>query len=588
MKTAKILLYVFIGIFFHPLCAQRFDEPPSWTKDLIIYELSPISFTSPHGPETGSFNSLKDKIPYLHDLGINAVWLTGHHWADHKHFYNIWTQYACIRPDSIDPVLGTREDFKNLIQEFHRHDIKVFLDVITHGVMSYSPLIYEKPRWFKGGTWGMTDYDWYGGHKDLDDWWVDIHTKYVTECGVDGFRLDVDIYRPDLWHQIKENARNAGHPVIVFAENSIFTDNVSDFNQTLTKVGRNTEEFMPAEWKRSHNVADAYHEFVDKRRKFEITKVIVTYMDDTEDFSDILKEGGKLNFQAEKTSQSNMKVTIKNLDPTKSMKRIKVFPSVYREPYVMEASYAPKTYPLTVSGVSEISVELTPISHDKEYLAHELSSHDRGWVGFPLDKNPYMAQGSRCIFGYHFMFTPAILFFMAGEEFDANFVPLPTLSPYLYQKEKVGEGRWLYGSWIQWDQLKQKKHQEMLADVKKMIAIRKQEKDVVHSVINDVHPNIEAVAYKSSDPVPVPYILWNDRKIILVAGNNLDKDVKLTVTLPVEKTGISGASQILVTDLWNGGKEIKKVNDPTLLTFQIKKDKTPGGGLAVFKIEIVK
>jgi hypothetical protein len=191
------------------------------------------------------------------------------------------------------------------------------------------------------------------------------------------------------------------------------------------------------------------------------------------------------------------------------------------------------------------------------------------------------------MFGYSFVFTPAVLFFMSGEEFDADYVPLPTHSPRLFKKEEVGKGRWLYGSWIQWDQLKQKRHREMLADVKKMIAIRNREKDVIHSVLNDVNPNITAVEYKSADPIPVPYIVWNDKKAILVAGNNLNKDVKLTVMLSLEKIGMSGASRIRITDLWNEGEEIKNISSTANLAFQIKKDKVQGGGLAVFKIEIL-
>jgi len=251
----------------------------------------------------------------------------------------------------------------------------------------------------------------------------------------------------------------------------------------------------------------------------------------------------------------------------------------------MEAPEIPKTQALTITGLSEITLEITPFSLDRVYLANELSCHDRGWDGFPLDQNPYLAQGSRCIFGYSFIFTPAILFFMSGEEFDADYVPLPTHSPRLFKKEEVGKGRWLYGSWLQWDQLDQQKHREMLADVKKMIAIRKQESDVIHSFLNDVNPNIAAVEYQSSDSVPVPYILWNDKKAILIAGNNhADKDVELTVTLPLEKTGMSHASRILITDLWNGGDEIKKVSEVTHLTFRIKRDKTQGGGVAVFRL----
>jgi len=583
MKTAGYFLFIFMTVYIQSLFAQQTAESPSWTKDLIIYEISPKGFTSPNGPETGTFNSLKEKIPYLHDLGINAVWLSGHSWGDPKHFYNIWTQYACIRPDSIEPTLGTPKDLKDLVDEFHRNGIKVFLDIITHGVMSYSPLIMEKPLWFKGGSWNMTDYDWYGGHKDLDDWWVDTHTKYVTEYGVDGFRLDTDIYRPDLWHKIKENAEKAGHPIVVFAEDEFFTDNVSDFYQKLVRVQESPEL--------TRDAASFLNEVAVRSRTFAIESVTVTYTDGTEDSSDTMK-GEKLSFRTEKAGQSTMKITVKNIDANKAIKKIIAIPSPYsalynyKIPYIMEASEIPKTQALTITGLSEITMEITPFQLDREYLANELSSHDRGWDGFPLDRNPYLVQGSRCIFGYSFLFTPAILFFMSGEEFDADYVPLPTHSPRLFKKEEAGKGRWLYGSWIQWDQLNQQKHRDMLADVKKMIAIRTQEKDVIHSVLNDVNPNIAAVEYRSSDSVPVPYILWNDKKAILVAGNyHTDKDVELTVMLPFEKTGIPRTSRIRITDLWNGGNEIKKITDTTNFTFRIKKDKIKGGGIAVFKIE---
>jgi uncharacterized lipoprotein YddW (UPF0748 family) len=75
--------------------------------------------------------------------------------------------------------------------------------------MNNSPLIQEHAHWFRAGTWGMTDYDWYGGHTDLDDWWVEVWSNYVTEYGVDGYRLDTAIYRPDLWKRIRQNAAAA-------------------------------------------------------------------------------------------------------------------------------------------------------------------------------------------------------------------------------------------------------------------------------------------------------------------------------------------------------------------------------------------
>ena len=104
-KLSKILR---ITLFFSisatiVFCGGKSEESltPEWARDLVIYEIATKGFTSPNGPESGTFNSLKEKLPYLQDLGINAIWLTGHSLSDPKHFYGIWTQYACIEPDKM-------------------------------------------------------------------------------------------------------------------------------------------------------------------------------------------------------------------------------------------------------------------------------------------------------------------------------------------------------------------------------------------------------------------------------------------------------------------------------------------------------
>src|SRR4051812_23036259 len=92
-------------------------QSPEWTKDLIIYEIATKGFTSPNGPESGTFRSMAEKLPHMQELGINSIWLTGHSLSDPTHFYNIWTQYAVIEPDKIDPTLGTEADFRAFIDE---------------------------------------------------------------------------------------------------------------------------------------------------------------------------------------------------------------------------------------------------------------------------------------------------------------------------------------------------------------------------------------------------------------------------------------------------------------------------------------
>lgn len=116
---------------------------PDWIDDLILYEVATKGYTSPNGPESGTFASLRSHLPYLAELGVTGIWLTGHSLGHPTHFYNVWTQYAVIEPDKLDPSLGAEEDFRALIESAHAHGIRVFLEVVTHGVMSEGSLVRE-------------------------------------------------------------------------------------------------------------------------------------------------------------------------------------------------------------------------------------------------------------------------------------------------------------------------------------------------------------------------------------------------------------------------------------------------------------
>jgi hypothetical protein len=217
----------------------------------------------------------------------------------------------------------------------------------------------------------------------------------------------------------------------------------------------------------------------------------------------------------------------------------------------------------------------------------ELSCHDEGWEGFPLDKNPYVAQGSRSLFGYSVLLTPAIPLFFAGEEFNACFRPIPWMSPALYGGKDLGKGRWLYGSWLDWGELNDPQHRAMFEDVKKMIAIRRREADVLNVLPESERPRLVAVPFQSDVKVPRPYIRSNERKAILVAANrDTSKDARLKLQVPLREIGLAGHANYRVSDLWPGG-ETKTCDAKELTTLEcaVRRDKTPGGGLRVLKIE---
>jgi len=474
---------------------------PAWTKDLVIYEVATKAFTSPSGPESGNFESLAQRLPYLAELGINAMWLTGHSLSDSRHFYNIWTQYACIDPQQLDPSLGSGQEFRALIDEAHRLNIRVFLDVITHGVMNDSPLIAAHPNWFQGGSWGMTDYDWRGHHPDLDEWWVMIWSDCVLDYGVDGFRLDVSIYRPDLWLKIRERCANAGREIVVFAEGGEVMDGACDFFQRIVELGSN-EHPLDMEQPLLQNAAAFF-----------------------------LGESYRVALRSDDGGHR----MIPNPDPV--------------------------------------------------YRTAQLSCHDCGWQDFPSDLNPYVAQGSRAVFGYGCLFTPAIPIFMAGEEFNADFVPLPALSPFLFGSAEPGRGRWLYGSQLEWAQLEQPAKRAMLSDVRRMLSIRRAERDLLRAASTDEPVNFLPVPCAEPVDYPVPYVLWNEHKAILVAANYGLNQRELRLQWPLAEMGYGAAEPMLISDLW-GDEPARRVNGETLADWPLT---IPGdgqfrGGLAVWKL----
>jgi hypothetical protein len=198
---------------------RRQSTAPQWAKDLVIYELNPRTFTSPAGAGDGSgsgtFRSTAERLPYLADLGVNGIWMAGHHLAT-RHFYGVWSVYAAMDPAQLDPVLGSERDLRDLVDTAHSLGIRIFLDVIAHGVLHESPLVAEHPDWFDHSSWGMADFDY--GHPGFRAWWRDLWVGYVERFGIDGFRIDVNMGDPELWDEIVETLRARGRDIVVFPE----------------------------------------------------------------------------------------------------------------------------------------------------------------------------------------------------------------------------------------------------------------------------------------------------------------------------------------------------------------------------------
>lgn len=109
----------------------------NWLKNSVFYQIYPTSFYDSNGDGIGDLCGIAQKVEYLKNLGIDAVWINPIYKSPFKDGgYDISDYYE------IDKKFGTMPDLENLITVFHENGIKVVLDLVI-GHTS------DKHKWFK-------------------------------------------------------------------------------------------------------------------------------------------------------------------------------------------------------------------------------------------------------------------------------------------------------------------------------------------------------------------------------------------------------------------------------------------------------
>ncbi len=99
-----------------------------WWKHAVIYEIYPRSFRDSDGDGVGDIKGITSRLDYLHDLGIDAIWITPMYPSPGIDYGYDISDYTAI-----DPVYGTMADFDNLVTEAKKRGIRVIMDyVINH------------------------------------------------------------------------------------------------------------------------------------------------------------------------------------------------------------------------------------------------------------------------------------------------------------------------------------------------------------------------------------------------------------------------------------------------------------------------
>ncbi len=102
-------------------------NPPMWYKDAIIYELHVKSFRDSNGDGIGDFRGLIEKLDYLRDLGVTALWLLPFYPSPLRDDGYDIADYTTVHPD-----YGSLADFRRFLREAHARGLRVITELVIN------------------------------------------------------------------------------------------------------------------------------------------------------------------------------------------------------------------------------------------------------------------------------------------------------------------------------------------------------------------------------------------------------------------------------------------------------------------------
>jgi neopullulanase len=248
---------------------------PEWVKDAVFYQIFPDRFAASarvrkpsnlepwdappttHGFKGGDLLGVAEKLDYLQDLGITAIYFNPIFASTANHRYHTFDYYA------VDPILGGNAALRELIDQAHARGIRIVLDgVFNHASRGFyqfnhalengaaSPYLdwfYFNHEWLKSGrpldAYPRKRIEGRGGQASLEQlgyqaWWdlpalpklntntvavrefiLDV-ARYWIDFGIDGWRLDVpnEINDDSFWQEFRRRVKRANPEAYIVGE----------------------------------------------------------------------------------------------------------------------------------------------------------------------------------------------------------------------------------------------------------------------------------------------------------------------------------------------------------------------------------
>lgn len=219
-QLKHIQLIVVMSIIYSCTDKVKVANDKTWWKETVFYEIYMPSYKDSNSDGYSDFKGLTSKLDYIENLGIKGIWLTPFLQSPKvDNGYDVSDYYK------IDSTYGSLEDFKLFLNEAHKKDIKIIMDLVLNHTSTESKWFQESKKskenpyrdyylwkdepnnwesFFGGSAWELDpDTNQYYYHQ-FDAKMADLNWKnpkvveeiqqvlrFWLELGVDGFRLDV-------------------------------------------------------------------------------------------------------------------------------------------------------------------------------------------------------------------------------------------------------------------------------------------------------------------------------------------------------------------------------------------------------------
>lgn len=235
-------------------------DVPAWFKKAVVYNIFPDSFVgeksgSPTQPREvilengkvcrsrlgGTLKEVIKNLDYIQALGVNCIYFNPIFAAGEYHKYDTIDYYH------IDPCLGTNEEFKHLVEEIHKREMKIIIDgVFNHCSWEFSAFedVMDKGEKSKYIDWfydlkfpvrrpqsekekpGYACFAYEPkmpklntSNEEVQKYFANVGTYWIREYEIDGWRLDVanEIDR-NFWRKFREAVKKENKEAILIGE----------------------------------------------------------------------------------------------------------------------------------------------------------------------------------------------------------------------------------------------------------------------------------------------------------------------------------------------------------------------------------